>query len=259
MIYKYFNMKKLVVLTSVVLFFTNPLFSQNIESKYPYVFGHLRLSKNYSVFHALKNTEISVDTLHIFNSWDQAMTFQFNDIQGFKHLQCQAVPAQLAPNKSGYILIKVDGTQMSQFGLNNMQLGIYTNDIDQPVKRVTLSMNLTEDFSKMTEKQRANAPKASFNTTRHNFGTVKTGTSVKYAFEVKNTGKSELVIRRTSASCGCTATHPAKTNLQPGESTTIEANFNTSGRSGRQIKTITVITNDPDNASVVLMIEGDLN
>lgn len=251
-------MKKHLLFSLIALVTVTMLHAQDIEKNFPFVMGNLRFSKNYSVFPDLKNTQTKFDTIRIYNMWDKAMTFEFKDIMHMKYLNCQAIPAKLNPGKEGIIVLKLDGTQVPNFGFNNMSLGIYTNDTNQTIKRMTLSINLTEDFSKLTPAQLANAPKISFNTTKYDFGTIKSGDAVKYSYQLTNTGKSELIIRRTSASCGCTASNPAKQNLAPGESTTIDINFNTSGRTGRQIKTVTVVSNDPANPSIVLTVEGTL-
>jgi hypothetical protein len=251
-------MKNKIVLGILIMFIASAGFSQEIEKKYPFQMGNMRFSKSYSVFSNLKNTEVQTDTIYIINQGAEELIMEFKDINHLAHLSYQILPSSLAPGKEGLIIIRVDGAKVPSFGFANVSLGLYTNDTQQSVKRITLSLNLVEDFSKLTPKQLANAPKASFSETTYNFGTVSSGTNVKHSFVVKNTGKSELVIRKTTASCGCTATHPVKSNLQPEESTTIDINFNTSGRSGRQVKTVTVITNDPANPSVTLIIEGTL-
>jgi hypothetical protein len=46
--------------------------------------------------------------------------------------------------------------------------------------------------------------------------------------------------------------------IKPGKTTTIKTSFNSSGKPGKQNKTVTVITNDPDNANVTLRISGDV-
>jgi hypothetical protein len=73
---------------------------------------------------------------------------------------------------------------------------------------------------------------------------------------LKNTGKSNLLFIRKTASCGCTAVQPARTTILPGESTEIKAIFNPRGREGNQKKAITVITNDPKHSRSILWINA---
>jgi len=82
-----------------------------------------------------------------------------------------------------------------------------------------------------------------FETTEHDFGDIMEGEKVSYSFKFNNVGKNDLVITSVSTTCGCTVTDFPKDPLKPGESGTIEVTFNSSGRSGKQVKVITVATN----------------
>jgi hypothetical protein len=44
--------------------------------------------------------------------------------------------------------------------------------------------------------------------------------------------------------------------VKPGESTTMKAIFDSTGKTGMQNKTITVITNDPKSPTTILRITG---
>ncbi|MGE5845485.1 MAG: DUF1573 domain-containing protein, partial [Ignavibacteria bacterium] len=90
----------------------------------------------------------------------------------------------------------------------------------------------------------------------YDFGTVEQGTIVKHSFIITNNGGDVLIIKDISASCGCTAANPDKRELNPGESTNINVEFNTNGRSGKQRKAVYVETNDPDNKKLELKIYG---
>ena len=82
---------------------------------------------------------------------------------------------------------------------------------------------------------------------------------ITHTYIITNEGKSDLVIRKVKASCGCTAIEPEKTVIAPGEKTSIKAIFNSRGKSGRQNKSITVITNDPLASNILLRIQGTVN
>lgn len=68
-------------------------------------------------------------------------------------------------------------------------------------------------------------------------------TDVKAVFNFVNSSDEEVIIQRINTSCGCTAAAPAKRNYAPGESGSIEANFNVGSRQGMQSNRITVDTN----------------
>src|SRR3972149_942850 len=76
----------------------------------------------------------------------------------------------------------------------------------------------------------------------------------EYDFTITNTGGDLLKIIAVRATCGCTAANPDKSELKPGESTTIKVSFNSSGRLGPQTQFIYIKTNDPANNEIRLKI-----
>jgi len=135
-------------------------------------------------------------------------------------------------------------------------MGLKTNDPKLLVKTIPVNAYIEEDFSGLTEEERANPPVIKVESSRFDFGKVTTGSKVSHDFIIRNEGTRDLVIRSTKASCGCTAIKPEKSVLAPGESSKVGIVFDTRGRTGKQHKTVTVITNDPSNHTVTLHVEG---
>src|ERR1041384_7686244 len=65
-------------------------------------------------------------------------------------------------------------------------------------------------------------------------------------FTYQNTGKQPVHFKSVHASCGCTTAQTQKDEVPPGEKGEITATFNIGGRTGTQVKTVTVQTDDPD-------------
>jgi uncharacterized cupredoxin-like copper-binding protein len=99
-------------------------------------------------------------------------------------------------------------------------------------------------------------PKLVLQQTSYDFGDIKQGEKVSHDFVLSNSGGDLLTISNVSASCGCTAATPEKNELAPGESTNLTVSFNSSGRRGKQNKTIRIFSNDPQNPEMVLTITG---
>ena len=78
---------------------------------------------------------------------------------------------------------------------------------------------------------------------QHDFGKVAEGEKVSYIFPFDNKGISDLVISSASTTCGCTVPTFDKKPIAPGAGGTLEVVFDTSGREGKQTKTITVKSN----------------
>lgn len=174
------------------------------------------------------------------------------------HLQTCFVPEELEPGQKGSVIVTYDAPKKNDYGYNYESIIISINNSRDYKTRLSVSINLQEDFSKLDKKQLARAPIASFKQKDINFGEIKKGEKANCDFELTNTGKSDLMIRKTKASCGCTAVTLGDKTLSPGQSTTIRATFDSAGKSGRQYKTITVITNDPLDPEIQLNIQGNI-
>ena len=89
------------------------------------------------------------------------------------------------------------------------------------------------------------------------FGVIIQGENVVHTFELKNTGDADLIISGASASCGCTVPKFSKEPIAPGKTGKVEVAFSSAGRSGKQIKTVTVTTN-AQPASLTLTIVSNI-
>jgi len=160
----------------------------------------------------------------------------------------------------GKIIATYDATKQKDWGFIINRIGMLINGVaDINNKTLSISATIEENFSKLSEKDKANAPKIEFENMTFDFKQINLGQSVSNAYKFKNTGKSDLIIRKTKASCGCTAiTSKENEIIKPGKTGEIQMTFNSTGKKGKQNKTITVITNDPKQATVILKIVGEV-
>jgi uncharacterized protein DUF1573 len=75
-------------------------------------------------------------------------------------------------------------------------------------------------------------------------------------FKYQNTGDKPVHFKSVKTSCGCTAAQTRKDEVPPGEKGEITATFNIGDRTGTQVKTVTVETDDPTNATTVLTLKA---
>ena len=77
-------------------------------------------------------------------------------------------------------------------------------------------------------------------------------------FKYENVGKTPIHFKSVHASCGCTTAQTQKEQVAPGEKGEITATFNIGGRTGTQVKTVSVQTDDPDpsRANIVLTLKA---
>ena len=83
------------------------------------------------------------------------------------------------------------------------------------------------------------------------FGEIQQGESVTYDFVLKNIGDANLIISSAQGSCGCTVPEWPKEPIAKGEEVIIKVTFNSAGKSGKQNKTVTLVTNAIPNTKVI--------
>lgn len=84
-------------------------------------------------------------------------------------------------------------------------------------------------------------------------------TEAKAEFRFVNRGKEPVTIRRIRSTCGCTtATLNRGDTYQPGETGTLTTVFRFEGRTGMQVNTVFVSTDEPDEPTTILRFVGTL-
>lgn len=88
-------------------------------------------------------------------------------------------------------------------------------------------------------------------------GTVSQGTTVDAVFDLVNEGDTKLVIKAVRPTCGCTVADFDK-EIAPGATGHVKAKLDTKDFSGPISKSILVMTDDPQNPTVTLVIKADI-
>ena len=110
----------------------------------------------------------------------------------------------------------------------------------------SLSSNLVmNDNTSESSSEKSGMPEFNFEKELHDFGQLVDGEKVSYSFKFTNSGDAPLIISNAKGSCGC------RDPIAPGESGSIDVTFNSSGRSGKQNKAITLTANTNPNRKVI--------
>lgn len=81
---------------------------------------------------------------------------------------------------------------------------------------------------------------------------------VDAVFKYENKGNAPVHIKAVRPSCGCTTAALPKNEVAPGEKGEITATFNIGDRTGIQVKTVTVETDDPQAPQTVLTFKATI-
>ncbi len=230
--------------------------AKTIEEDYPNEIGPLRAKTNHIAFNSIKENQIRKDSVEIINNSAQPVQLSFKTPP--PHLSAIFRPAKLAPKQKGYIVVTFDATKIKAYGFVMHRMYLNIDGQDDYRNSIAVSTTLEEDFSNLSAEDLKNAPVVSYDSESFDFGDIKPGTKNEHTFTLKNVGKKNLVIRDVKSSCGCTAVSPSKNVVASGESAPLKVVFDSTGKSGRQNKTITVITNDPKNSTTILRISSNI-
>ncbi|BDD04281.1 DUF1573 domain-containing protein [Aureibacter tunicatorum] len=230
---------------------------KTLEDEFPAEMGSLRVK--YKTFNMGRiNTEKPVEKKFIVaNGGSKALTFTGkNTIPSF--IKVKVEPSTIEPKQKATITLTYDAKSKDDYGFVTDNIILGTNDGTDPEKKFRVVSTIEEYFPKLTEEEKANAPKLTFEKKTYDFGTINASEKKTHEFTFTNTGKSNLTIRKTKTNCGCTVSKLSKTTIKPGQTGTIKVTFDPTGRSGNQYKTITVYSNDPSSPTQVLNIKANI-
>lgn len=223
---------------------------------YKYTLAGIKFRASNISFGDIYTWQKATDTIYYLNTRKEPVRIEPLNKPAYLHFNFQ--PATVAPGQRGAMIVTFDAPEKNDYGYNYDNILLSVNKTKDFRNRITITANITEDFSRLTPGELANAPIVEFTSKELSFGEIKQGEKTDCDFILKNTGKRTLFIRKTKASCGCTAVTIGNKAVQPGQSTIIRTTFDSKGKSGRQYKTITVITNDPRHPETTLRIRGNV-
>lgn len=88
-----------------------------------------------------------------------------------------------------------------------------------------------------------NGPVVTFEKSTHDFGDITHGDKVEHVFKFTNTGNEPLLITNVEVQCGCTTPKWPKEPIPPGAQGELVVGFDSRGKNGAQVKTVTLVSN----------------
>ncbi len=155
---------------------------------------------------------------------------------------------EFAAGEKGTIDVRFDSR--GKFGNQVQRIYIRTNEPDNPTKIITIKAQVYIDTT--------GSPKIFFDKLFHNFGKIEEGKIYETSFAFMNTGQGTLEIVDINSSCGCAAAIPKKRKLNPGETSEVKVEFNSTNYSGIVTKYIVIRSNDPSNPEIYLTIQAEV-
>jgi hypothetical protein len=228
----------------------------NDESSYNFNLGELSASVNSLAFSKLDYRLTKTLSFNVSNQSNNALNVTFKKVPN--HLKVRAIPDVIQAHGKGKIEVTYDAKLKNDWGYSSDKVGVVINGKVQQEVFFTVTADIIEDYSKLSPLEISNAAQIKFVETTYNFGAVKQGSKVIHEFFFKNTGKSDLIIRKLKPSPGGIITDLKGKIIKAGQDGSFKVTFDISGKEDDQTKSITVTTNDPKNSSVIVWLKGSI-
>jgi hypothetical protein len=101
-------------------------------------------------------------------------------------------------------------------------------------------------------------PKAVVEKATHAFGIIDPSQKCKYTFLIRNEGQAPLQLTRGATSCKCTMSDLPDDAILPGTGAPVRIASKIAQKSGDFSHSATIFTNDPQNPSITLCIQGTI-
>lgn len=226
-----------------------------LRSRFPIEAGPVRLRSRIVPFGAVKSGKLKSQFVDVYNASAEPVVPRWKDVPPY--LRITAAHDTVAPGEQGVY-------SMVFTSWNRIPYGILTDSITfevpgaEPVK-VEIAAIIEEDFSGLSEKQLADAPRISLSTDMLDFGdfTPASGPLTR-EFTVTNNGRSDLILRRVyTGDPGFTVKLPKSLKIKKGKSAKVSVTFNPEGfASGLLNARLQVIANDPERPLTTVRLVG---
>jgi Protein of unknown function (DUF1573) len=117
---------------------------------------------------------------------------------------------------------------------------------------------LSDDAAKSAKPDDTATPRIAVDQPHYNFGNMQRGTTKSHEFVIRNIGNAPLKIRNGGTTCKCTLSKVAEESIQPGGSSTVKLEWSAKSDSGPFRQTATILTNDPTQSQIELVVDGEI-
>lgn len=223
------------------------------EEAYNREIGELKLKSKHISFMDVFNTKSKSEVIGVFNPTNKPISVTFVDLPRFLNVKME--PNPLPANTSGEIVTTIYPDRCKEWGVIKGDFSVLVNKQKANANLISFTADIKEDFSAMTDKDKENAPAIALNSSVISMGEVEK--KFNKDITIKNTGKTDLVIRGIKTSNPIYGIVANQTKIKPGDSANIVLSCDPSESKSKVLNSnITIITNDPVNSIKVLKVRA---
>lgn len=231
--------------------------SATLASRFPVAVGPMRLRTATAGFgEVMRGRQKTV----FIEGYNQSTDTLHPAVSGLPpYIDLSIKPEAVAPGEQVQLAFTLQTLRVPQWGISADKFTL-TPDEGGDTLTMDFFAIVSEDFSQLTPGQRLNAPVAALEPQRVDLGEIPAEGTHKVELEIKNSGRSPLMVRRVQAADSAVEDlRTSSTKIKPGKSAKITLTINPSKAQTDFINArVTIITNDPDNPLLAARITGEI-
>lgn len=230
-------------------------------NKYPVQMGDLSLAANNTHFGTILKGSTATKTIDYTNNTDKELSVDIRPAKEGAALIMGANLPTIQKGQVGKLELIFDAAACKLYGPQTYEAYVIVNGegFGKEENKITLKVNVEEDFSKLTPEQKQKAPIMEV-AQEINLGTITPGKAVKKAFNIKNAGVDPMYIRCLINNNEDLFTANATTKAVKGGKTaqvTIKIDGMKNGEkcsTGNYRRNLTIMTNDPKTPKKIVVL-----
>lgn len=223
---------------------------------YPVDAGKLKLRNGLAMLGRVPAGRSKTEFLTGYNQSADTIRPEFTDLPPYLSVKCS--PEAVGPGDMATIEFYFRASQCGEWGIVSDSIQIAAN-AGEPRHWLPVVAIIEEDFSSLTDKQRADAPALSMPSDRIELDPVPLGSTepVAYTLKITNTGKDPLIIRRAYSQDAAVTVKAPEGKIKGGKDAEITVTFDPSSQPEGVINTkMVIISNDPNVPTRTVRIVG---
>lgn len=232
---------------------------ETVAERYPFGFGPIRLNSASLPLGEVFRGDSRNAYISGYNTSSDTMTVSAGTRSDY--ITANVLPDTIEPGGIFIVSVYCSSAGAAEWGLNTDSVTMKAQPLHGTAAyegKFNVMLQVKENFSKLSEKQRRNAPVAEISTDKVDFGTLAPNGQVSRTLTVTNRGKDTLRLRRlfVPEGEGITATSD-RGALKKGQSATVTVTLNASARHDSVVNTLlTVVANDPYSPQTQVRLVG---
>ena len=223
--------------------------------------GYIGYDQSNISFDPLLDNQIATREIRIINNTSYPTTFyDFDPLQVPSFIKIKNFPKTLEPGEFAKFQIEIDGNKAPGYGFGGYETTVFSDNAATPYSMIYVSYQRKQYFPKFySAKQLKKQPRLEIENPVYDFGKLRAGDLEVCEFKFKNTGKKPLEIKQISPDCPCISVTPSKKIIQPGETITAKAIFDTVTKNGKKTLGVRIVANDPTEPERYIWIKAEFD